>query len=150
MKKPVPWEDNLVIRHGSTSETKTEADQTNYGQENPVRIGGANGAKAPATRVYEDKHGLPVLYEETAREAKPQPKAETNTISVLWHELISPLTVIKGYTATLLELKDAITEEQKEQYLRGIDSASNRVIRLQNLRTSPAGRTDAINLARIS
>jgi signal transduction histidine kinase len=34
-----------------------------------------------------------------------------------------------------LQLSDAITEEQKEQYLKGIDSASNRVIRLlENLR----------------
>ena len=66
-----------------------------------------------------------------SRRSKPIDEA----ISVLWHELLSPLTVIKGYTATLLQLNNAITEEQKEQYLRGIESASNRIIRLlENLR----------------
>jgi signal transduction histidine kinase len=106
----------------------------------------------PASRIYEDKNGLPVMYDAAlgAPAAKP-PKAETNTISVIWHELISPLTVIKGYASTLLQLKDDITEEQKEQYLKGIDSASNRVIRLlENLRDiTRLEETDAINLQRI-
>lgn len=142
----------MVIRRGSTSEQQVDVDQTNYRQDSPMKIANGDGAKASATRVYEDKHGLPVIYEEAAREPKKQAKAETNTISVLWHELISPLTLIKGYTATLLQLNDAITEEQKEQYLRGIDSASNRVIRLlENLRDiTRLEETDAINLLRIS
>jgi signal transduction histidine kinase len=142
----------LVLRHGSTSEQRVDVDQTNYPQDNPGKIASGGGAKAPAARVYEDKHGLPVMYEEAAREAKKQAKAETDTISVLWHELISPLTLIKGYTSTLLQLNDAITEEQKGQYLRGIDSASNRVIRLlENLRDiTRLEETDAINKLRIS
>jgi signal transduction histidine kinase len=107
---------------------------------------------APAPRIYEDKDRLPVMYDATlgGRTTKT-PKAETSTISIIWHELISPLTVIKGYASTLLQLKHAITEEQKEQYLRGIDSASNRVIRLlENLRDiTRLEETDAINVQRI-
>jgi signal transduction histidine kinase len=58
-----------------------------------------------------------------------------DAISVLWHELLTPLTLIKGYTSTLLEFNNAIAEEQRQQYLRGIESASNRVIHLlENLR----------------
>ncbi len=142
----------MALRHGSTSEPQFDVDQTTYPQDNPMQITSGDGAKAPSTRVYEDKHGLPVMYDEAALESKKQAKSETNTISVLWHELISPLTLIKGYTATLLHLNDAITEEQKEQYLRGIDSASNRVIRLlENLRDiTRLEETDAINLLRIS
>ena len=142
----------MVTRHGSTSEQQVDVDRTSYRQDSPVKIASGDGVKAPATRVYEDKHGLPVIYEEAAHEPKTQAKTETNTISVLWHELISPLTLIKGYTATLLQLNDAITEEQKEQYLRGIDSASNRVIRLlENLRDiTRLEETDAINLLGIS
>ncbi len=106
----------------------------------------------PASGVYQDKDRLPVMYDASlgVPPAKP-PKAETNTISVIWHELISPLTVIKGYASTLLQLKHAITEEQKEQYLRGIDSASNRVIRLlENLRDiTKLEETDAIAVQRI-
>jgi two-component system, OmpR family, sensor histidine kinase VicK len=64
---------------------------------------------------------------------KPIRQDDTNVqdaISVLWHELLTPLTLIKGYTSTLLEFSKAIPEEQKQQYLHGIESASNRMVRL--------------------
>jgi len=78
--------------------------------------------------LYRDKHGLPVTYDtETLKKRK---QAKSDAISILTHELLSPLTLIKGYTATLLQLSEAISEEEKEQYLKGIDSASDRVIRL--------------------
>jgi signal transduction histidine kinase len=142
----------LEPKRGSTSEPRLEVDQKNYPQNSQVSIASGDGVKMPSTRVYEDKHGLPVIYEESTPELKKQSQTETNTISVLWHELISPLTLIKGYTATLLQLNDAITEEQKQQYLRGIDSASNRVIRLlENLRDiTRLEETDTINWLRIS
>ncbi len=110
----------------------------------------ANEPVNTGLRVYEDKDGLPVMYDATTHKQKKQTKADE--ISVLWHELLSPLTVIKGYTSTLLELSDAITEEQKEQYIRGIESASNRVIRLlENLRDiSRLEETDNITAQPIS
>ena len=43
---------------------------------------------------------------------KSQKRTEIDDISILWHELLSPLTIIKGYTSTLLELDYAINEEQ--------------------------------------
>ncbi len=55
---------------------------------------------------------------------------EPDFISVLSHELLSPLTLIKGYTATLLQLGDAVTEEQKKKYIRGIDAATGKLTRL--------------------
>jgi signal transduction histidine kinase len=83
--------------------------------------------------LEEDWLGLGDL-EHTLREAAERRK-KPNAISVLSHELLSPLTLIKGYTATLLQLSKAINETQKNQYLKGIESASNRVIRLiENLR----------------
>jgi signal transduction histidine kinase len=102
--------------------------------------------------VYEDRHGLPVIYDTDHQEAKKQIKTETNNITVLWHELISPLTIIKGYAATLLQLNHAISEEQKEQYLKGIDSASNRVIHLlENLRDiTTLEETGSLTVQRIS
>jgi len=87
-----------------------------------------------AAGSHEDKNALPVMHDAASTKPRKQAITETN-ISVLWHELISPLTVIKGYATTLLQFSDDITEEQKVQYLKGIDSASNRVIRLlENLR----------------
>jgi signal transduction histidine kinase len=142
----------LVTRHRSITEQQTDIDQKKYRQDSLVKITSGDGAKASAPRVYEDKHGLPLIYEKVADEPKKKAKGETNTISVLWHELISPLTLIKGYTATLLQLKDSITEEQNEQYLRGIDSASRRIIRLlENLRDITwLEETDTINTQRMS
>jgi two-component system sensor histidine kinase KdpD len=56
-------------------------------------------------------------------------------LSVLWHELLSPVNLIQAYTSTLLQMNHAITGEQRIQYIKGIDSASNRLVRLlENLR----------------
>jgi signal transduction histidine kinase len=93
-------------------------------------VAGHNGGAHP--RVYADKDGLPVTY---TADQPAEKKIKPDEISVLWHELLSPMTVIKGYITTLLELDYAIDETQRKQYLRGIESASNRVIRLlENLR----------------
>lgn len=55
---------------------------------------------------------------------------ELEVLSMVSHELLSPLTVIKGYAATLLHLGGSITEEQRQQYLKAIDAASNRLTRV--------------------
>jgi signal transduction histidine kinase len=123
-----------------------------YQEDSSLEVLTEDGTNAPAPRLYEDKHGLQVMYDAATHEQKKQAKSEANTISVLWHELVSPLTLIKGYTATLLQLSHSITEEQKDQYLRGIDSASNRVIKLlENLRDiMRLEETDTLTLLRIS
>ena len=96
-------------------------------------INDVNDTNTTELVVYKDKDGLPVTYDvNTESQRKP---ASADDLSVLWHEILSPLTVIKGYTGTLLELSHAITEEQKKQYLQGIESASNRMLHLlENLR----------------
>ncbi len=53
-----------------------------------------------------------------------------DVIAAVSHELLSPLTLIKGYAATLLQLGETITEEQRRQYFRGIESATSRLTRL--------------------
>jgi signal transduction histidine kinase len=75
--------------------------------------------------IYKDRNGLPVLYDKTA-----QDKSELNrdAIKVLWHDVFSPITLIKGYTSTLRRFNDFITEKQKEEYLQGIDSATKRLV----------------------
>ncbi len=79
--------------------------------------------------IYEDKHGLPVLH--VSQKDKPEQQQPGNEeLSILWHELLTPLTVIKGYTATLLNFPDSVTPEERQKYIQGIDSASDRVIRL--------------------
>jgi signal transduction histidine kinase len=93
---------------------------------------GVSGHNGIQPRIYADKNGLPVTY---TADQPVEKKIKPDEISILWHELLSPMTVIKGYISTLIELDYAIDENQKKQYLRGIESASNRVIRLlENLR----------------
>lgn len=83
-------------------------------------------------RIFKDKDGIPVIYDANTYEKRLDKPDE---ISMLSHELLSPLTLIKGYTATLLQLNSVINEEQKDRYLRGIESAANKLIRtLENLR----------------
>ena len=82
--------------------------------------------------ILKDKDGIPVLYDSGTHEKGLDKPDE---ISILSHELLAPLTLIKGYTATLLQLNNAINEEQKDRYLRGIESAANKLIRLlENIR----------------
>jgi signal transduction histidine kinase len=86
-------------------------------------------------KVYQDKDGLPVIFNTDQNSLEKQ--MTPDELSILWHEILSPLTVIKGYTSTLLDLDHNITEEQKKKYLQGIESASNRMLRvLDNLRSA--------------
>jgi signal transduction histidine kinase len=152
MKRQAPWEVSQLTRHRTSTEREIKDASPVYQEDGSVKIfPNSTGVNKSLTEVYEDRNGLPVMYDVTPRERIDQAKTETNTISVLWHELITPLTVIKGYAATLLQLNSVITEEQKEQYLKGIDSASNRVIRLlENLRDiTKLEETNAITMQRI-
>lgn len=100
-------------------------------------------------REYDDKHSLPATCNAAAYDLR-QPKFDP--ISVLSHELLSPLTLIKGYTSTLLQLNKVITDEQREQYLEGIEMASNRLIHLlENLRDiTRLEETDFLNIQTVS
>jgi signal transduction histidine kinase len=102
-------------------------------KEQPSTIfnGGVSGTGTDL-KVYRDNDGLPVTYDAANQ---PRGRIIPDELSVLWHEILSPLTVIKGYTGTLLDLGNVISEEQKQKYLRGIESASNRMLKiLENLR----------------
>jgi signal transduction histidine kinase len=74
-------------------------------------------------------------------------QAEPDVVSVLSHELLSPITLIKGYTATLLQLSDKITEKEKEQYLQRIESAANKLAQLlENFRDISRFEAGGLNL----
>ncbi len=50
--------------------------------------------------------------------------------SILSHELLSPLALIRGYTTFVLQQGDLMTGSQKKRYLRGIELATDRAIRI--------------------
>jgi signal transduction histidine kinase len=57
-------------------------------------------------------------------------RSGTELLSVVAHELRSPLTSVKGFTATLLAKWDRFTEDQKLHMLRTIDADADRLTRL--------------------
>ncbi|MDP9392813.1 MAG: ATP-binding protein [Actinomycetota bacterium] len=63
-----------------------------------------------------------------ARRREETSRAEL--VSTVAHELRSPLTSVKGFTATLLAKWDRFTDEQKRLMLETVDSDADRVVRL--------------------
>jgi signal transduction histidine kinase len=104
-------------------------------------IAGIDHVLSELARWHRDK----TLGSLSSREHRKQP--EPDAISVLSHELLSPLTLIKGYAATLLQLGEDISEEQKKQYLRGIESAGNKLADLlENFRDISRIEAGTLNL----
>lgn len=116
----------------------------------PFKVIGSEG-EGNRLRTEKDEHAVPAIVNSITREEpsvqEHKKRPEPDAVSVLSHELMSPLTLIKGYTATLLQLGEVITEEQSKQYLQGIQGATDRVIRLlENLRDISRLEIDAPNL----
>ena len=115
-----------LIRSKQNPTTATHKDQI---YSSPYYSGDVDN---PTLQISKDKDGIPVIYDAFTHERGLDKPDE---ISILSHELLAPLTLIKGYTATLLHLNNAINEEQKDRYLKGIESAANKLIRLlENIR----------------
>ncbi|MFA5309025.1 MAG: ATP-binding protein [Dehalococcoidales bacterium] len=77
--------------------------------------------------IYKDRDGIPVLYDKAAH-TRDRNELNRDAIKVLWHDVFSPITLIKGYTSTLRRFNDFITEKQREEYLQGIDTATKRLV----------------------
>jgi len=69
----------------------------------------------------------------SVRDAKARQRAEQDhaaLISTIAHELRSPLTSVKGFSATLLRRWDRFTDEQKRFMIETIETDADRVTRL--------------------
>jgi signal transduction histidine kinase len=69
-----------------------------------------------------------VLRDNRARERTDRSRADL--VSTVAHELRSPLTSVKGFTATLLAKWDRFNDEQKQLMLQTVNSDADRVTRL--------------------
>ena len=63
-----------------------------------------------------------------ARERSERDRADL--VSAVAHEIRSPLTTVKGFSATLLAKWDRLTDDQKKTMLRAVDADADRVNRL--------------------
>ncbi|MFC1415911.1 sensor histidine kinase [Streptacidiphilus cavernicola] len=82
----------------------------------------ADGGTGPVTRVVVTLRGT------EARRRTERSHAEL--IATVAHELRSPLTSVKGFTATLLQKWERFTDDQKKLMLETVDADANRVTRL--------------------
>jgi PAS domain S-box-containing protein len=85
-----------------------------------------------AAYVRDDKHQLQRLVvslrDNRARERTDRSRADL--VSTVAHELRSPLTSVKGFTATLLAKWDRFNDEQKQLMLQTVNADADRVTRL--------------------
>lgn len=65
-----------------------------------------------------------------ARHRTRQERNRANLVSTVAHELRSPLTSVKGFTATLLAKWDRFTDDQKRVMLETVNADADRVTRL--------------------
>jgi len=82
----------------------------------------ADGRTGPVLRVVVALRGT------EARRRTERSHAEL--IATVAHELRSPLTSVKGFTATLLQKWERFTDDQKRLMLETVDADANRVTRL--------------------
>lgn len=85
-----------------------------------------------AAFVRDEHRGLKrlvlVLRDDRARERTERSRADL--VSTVAHELRSPLTSVKGFTATLLAKWDRFNDEQKKVMLETVNADADRVTRL--------------------
>ena len=110
---------------------------TRTGQpERQLTVAGANPARellVTARYVRDAPRGKVVKLVVSFRDAAARERLERNRadlISTVAHELRSPLTSVKGFTATLLAKWERFTDEQKKVMLETVNADADRVTRL--------------------
>jgi signal transduction histidine kinase len=99
-----------------------------------VREGALQGRELLVTAAYvrDERHVLQrfviAVRDNRARERSDRSRADL--VSTVAHELRSPLTSVKGFTATLLAKWDRFNDEQKKVMLETVNADADRVTRL--------------------
>jgi signal transduction histidine kinase len=78
-------------------------------------------------RLYEEVRAFSQELEGKVRE---RTKELRDFVSVVYHELSTPMTAIQGYTALLLDGKGGLLEEKQSRYLEAVARSVKRLMRL--------------------
>lgn len=102
--------------------------------EHQLHLEGSGEVLVRARYVREPPRGGPVarlvVSLRDARQRARQERDRANLVSTVAHELRSPLTSVKGFTATLLAKWDRFTDDQKRVMLETVNADADRVTRL--------------------
>jgi signal transduction histidine kinase len=98
-----------------------------------LRYGPRHGRQLLVTARYVRSDGrltrLVIAFRDNrARERADRDRADV--VSAVAHEIRSPLTTVKGFTATVLAKWDRLTDDQKRTMLRAVEADADRVTRL--------------------
>ncbi|SDJ91198.1 sensor histidine kinase [Streptomyces indicus] len=86
-------------------------------------------ARYVRTRPTGPLHRLVISIRDTEARRRTE-RSHAELIATVAHELRSPLTSVKGFTATLLAKWERFTDDQKKLMLETVDADANRVTRL--------------------
>jgi PAS domain S-box-containing protein len=92
----------------------------------PVRGGGLGGVAPPGNRALQRL----VISLRGAQQRERLERSRAELVSTVAHELRSPLTSVKGFTATLLNKWGRFTDDQKRVMLETVNADADRVTRL--------------------
>ena len=93
-----------------------------------------------------DGYQLVVVREVHRRKRRQQNDADV--IAQLSHELLSPLNLIRGYAATLSNLEETFTAEQRRRYIQAIESTACRLTQLvRGFAALPALESGSLSLS---
>jgi signal transduction histidine kinase len=104
------------------------------GTELLVTVGYARGRRGTGPRVGWQRQGgavhrITITMRDARRRARIE-RARADLVSTVAHELRSPLTSVKGFTATLLAKWSRFTDDQKRLMLETVNADADRVTRL--------------------
>jgi len=92
----------------------------------PVRMLGI-GADITARKRAEDEHARLQLQAAAAAAAVETDRLKTELLNTVSHELRTPLGAIKGFTTALLLFPERLQPEERQDFLREIDAATDRL-----------------------
>ncbi len=114
--KPYNIEHRIVLPDGSVRFVHEQAEVTFDKHGKPSRMVGTVQDTTEQQQLYKKM----IEYEELD-------KLKTNLLSTVSHELRTPLAIIKGYSTMLLDYDRRLSPEEKDEHLRSIDKATDRL-----------------------
>lgn len=136
IRQALPWQDTQGARWWAETDPWTGLATRTGHRERLLLLPGEGGPRevyVTARYVRKERLGPVQLVVLGLRDAVSRQRAQVEhgvLISTVAHELRSPLTSVKGFTATLLRRWDRFTDDQKRLMLETIEHDADRVTRL--------------------